>query len=128
MPSSKPESSVGRRRLEQGRQFEELAAKFYDNELGFVILERNWRAGHKEIDLIVKRDNLIAFVEVKSSFSKKFGHPADRIDRQKIHNLTDCAQQYIIDHELTGVDLRFDVVTFADGKLEHFPGAFEVDL
>lgn len=126
MPSSKPGSPVDRRKLEQGKKFEELAARFYiDN--GFEVLERNWRAGHKEIDLIVRKDDIVVFVEVKSTYSKKFGHPAERVDRKKIHNLTDCARQYIIAQKLDSVDLRFDVVTFANGQLEHFPNAFEAE-
>jgi len=123
MPCSNSDSSNDRRKIEQGRRFEGLAARFYiDN--GFDILERNWRAGHKEIDLIVRKGNLVAFVEVKSTFSKKFGHPVERVDQKKIHNLSECARQYIIAGKLEGVDLRFDVVTFDGGRLEHFPDAF----
>ena len=107
-----------------GRQFEKLAAD-YVLQSGFDILENNWQAGQKEIDLIVKKDKLVVFVEVKSASSKKFGHPAERIDNRKIHNLTQAAQKYLIDNAVEGCDLRFDVVTFVDGQLEHFPNAFE---
>lgn len=78
-----------------------------------------------EIDLIVKRDNLIVFVEVKSAASKRFGHPAERIDEKKMINLTHAAQQFITEQEVKNCDLRFDAVTFVDGQLEHFPNAFE---
>lgn len=110
----------------QGRKFEIQAAQFYKDN-GFEVLDRNWRAGRREIDVIVKKGDLIVFVEVKSTYSKKFGHPVERVDKQKIHNLTVAAQQYIIDHNLKGVDLRFDVVTFSKGQLEHFPDAFSAE-
>lgn len=126
MPSSKAGFPEDRRKLEQGRKFENLAARFYTDN-GYELLERNWRAGHKEIDLIVRKDDAVVFVEVKSTYSKEFGHPAERVDQKKIHNLTDCARQYIIDQKLEGVDLRFDVVTFTNGRLEHFPDAFTVE-
>jgi putative endonuclease len=114
------------RRLERGHEYERLAARFYIDK-GFEVLERNWRAGRKEIDLIVRKRKLVVFVEVKSSASKRFGHPAERVDRRKRENLAYCARQYIIAKDLRGVDLRFDVVTFVDGRIEHFPDAFEVE-
>ncbi len=123
MTFSKPDPSPGKRKIIQGQQFEQLAARFFE-EHGFQILERNWRTGHKELDLIVKKDNLVVFVEVKSTFSVKFGHPAERIDRHKIANLTQAAQQYLIAENINNCDLRFDVVTFVNGQLEHFPDAF----
>lgn len=121
--SSKTGNSGGL--LDQGKEYENLAARFYE-ENGFDILERNWRTGHKEIDLIVRKDDLVVFVEVKSTYSRKFGHPVERVDQKKIRNLSTAAQQYLIDKTVTGCDLRFDVVTFVNGQLEHFPGAFDV--
>jgi len=125
MPSSNGNPPKDRR-LETGHEYERLAARFYVDK-GFEVLERNWRAGRKEIDLIVRKKNLVVFVEVKSSASKKFGHPAERVDRRKRENLTSCARQYIIARDLSGVDMRFDVVTFTDGQIEHYPDAFEVE-
>lgn len=100
-----------------------MAAEFYIGR-GFTVLERNWRAGHKEIDLIVRNDTVVVFVEVKASFSKKFGHPAERIDRRKIENLSEAARRYIAEHDIAGIDVRFDVITFDGGELEHYPNAF----
>jgi len=126
MSSSTDEPSPNRRKLNQGRKYERLAAEFYSQK-GFDILERNWRSGHKEIDIIVRRSKLIVFVEVKSTFSEKFGHPAGWIDRRKARNLIDAANQYIIQNDITDSDLRFDVVTFVNGRLEHFPNAFPAE-
>ena len=123
MPSSKKNASDSYK-IRVGRNHEQLAAKYFI-EQQYKILEKNWRAGKKEIDLIIQKDSLIVFVEVKYSSSKKFGHPSERVDKKKIENLTYAAQQYIIAKEIQNVDLRFDVVTFVDGKLEHFENAFE---
>ena len=113
-----------KRRIQTGRSFEKQAALFFEQN-GYTILERNWQAGHKEIDIIVRKDDLIVFVEVKSASSGKFGHPAERVDRKKVANLTTAAHRYISEHNIENCDLRFDVVTFVDGKLEYFPNAFE---
>jgi len=111
-------------RVRIGRSYEKLAAEFFVSK-EFTILERNWQDGHREIDLIVRHDNLIVFVEVKSSSTGKFGHPAERVDKRKIANLTKAAYQYLNEKAIDDCDLRFDVVTFFDGQLEHFPNAFE---
>jgi putative endonuclease len=112
-----------RGKLHKGRHFEDRAAEFYLDK-GFEVVERNWRAGHKEIDLIVRREKQIVFVEVKASFGGEFGHPAERVDDRKIANLTRAAQAWLQQTETEGFDLRFDVVTFVNGQLEHFPDAF----
>lgn len=123
MPSSKKGSGAPRPDP-AWRSYEKLAGRFYEDQ-GFEILARNWRAGRLEIDLIVQRDNLIVFVEVKSASSKLFGHPVERVDEKKTVNLTRAAQQFIEQNKVDNCDLRFDVVTFVDGQIEHFPGAFD---
>ena len=123
MPSSKGRRPSSNQRTKVGKGYERLAAVFFEQN-GFEILERNWKAGRREIDLIVRKENLIAFVEVKSASSKRFGHPAERVDDKKVANLTKAAQQYLINHNIENCDVRFDVVTFVSGRLEHFPDAF----
>ena len=113
-------------RVKIGRSYEELAAHFFLDS-GYMILSRNYRAGQKEIDLIVQKGNTLVFVEVKSASSAKFGHPAERVDKKKIANLILAAQQYLIENNIEGCDLRFDVVTFVKGKMEHYPAAFEIE-
>ncbi|MBU0984183.1 MAG: YraN family protein [candidate division Zixibacteria bacterium] len=126
MHSSEDGPQHRRNTVRKGREFEEHAARFFTQQ-GFEVIERNWQAGHKEIDLVVRRGGLIVFVEVKAARSKNFGHPSEWIDRKKIDNLLSAARQYIEAHDITNCDLRFDVVTFFQGKLEHYPGAFTAD-
>ncbi len=124
MPSSKKEPGDNQKTVAVGRRYEQLAAHYLVQN-GYEILERNWRAGRKEIDLIVKKGQVIAFVEVKAATSTRYGHPAEKVDQRKQEHLTQAAQQYILKKELLDVDLRFDVITFVEENLEHFPGAFE---
>ena len=116
-------TSDRKNRVSIGRGYEQLAALFFEQN-GYEILEHNWRAGSREIDLIIRKDDLIVFVEVKSVSDESHGHPAERIDRKKVANLTKAAQQYLIAKDISNCDLRFDAVTFVSGKLEHFPDAF----
>jgi putative endonuclease len=126
MPSSKRKVSRPRGTVGRGRNFESRTAQFY-LDLGFEILDRNWQAGHKEIDLIARHGDLIAFIEVKSARGDRFGHPAEWVTRTKQRNLIAAAHQYLIEKNITGCDLRFDIVAFVDGALEQFPNAFDVE-
>ncbi len=126
MPSSKSPQPARRCGVTPGERSERKAAEFYKQD-GYDILETNWRAGHKEIDLIVKKGNLLVFVEVKSSRTKSFGHPVEKVTAKKIQNLVDAATRYVADHNITGCDLRFDVVAITNGTIELFPGAFPAE-
>lgn len=110
----------------RGQKFEKLAEEFLTRN-GWLIRDRNWRAGHREIDLIAVKDQTIIFVEVKGARSKRFGHPGERVNRRKRGFLSEAAQQYIIEKNLTGYDFRFDLITFVNGELEYFPDAFQME-
>ncbi len=123
MPCS-DDDSRRRSNVQIGRDYENRAAEFFTHNQ-YEILEQNWRTGRREIDLIVRKDNQLIFVEVKASRGTSFGHPAEWIDARKIELLTEAARAYVLENKITGVDIRFDVITFAEGKLEHYPNAFD---
>ncbi len=126
MPSCKQHRPQPGNRVARGRRFEGLAADFYQHN-GFEILERNWRDRSREIDLIARRDDLVVFVEVKSSRSMSYGHPAERMDRRKIDRIVRAARRWLAEHDIEGCDIRFDLVTFVGGKMEHYPAAFTAE-
>ncbi len=110
-------------RVRTGRSYEQQAAQFFTDQ-GFEILDQNWQASHKEIDLVARKDDLVVFVEVKAARSDKFGHPIEKLSRKKISNLAEAARRYLHEKQIRNCDIRFDVVTFLNGTLEHFPAAF----
>lgn len=110
--------------IKKGREYEKLAARFLESS-GYEIIEKNWMVGHKEIDLIAIKDKTVVFVEVKSSRNLKYGHPSERVDKKKRDNLIIAAEQYIIAKDFDGYDFRFDLITFLEGKMEHYPNAFQ---
>ncbi|MCB2230007.1 YraN family protein [bacterium] len=123
MSSSRNNEDHPNRQHRIGQRFEDQAVSFLE-QLGFEIIERNWRAGHKEIDIIARKKSLLVFVEVKASMTSSFGHPAERVTPAKMKNLSEAAQRYVLERGISGCDLRFDVITFSDGRLEHYPDAF----
>ena len=99
------------RHLKTGQQGEAAAAEFLEQK-GWRIVERNWRAGRAEIDLIAwVHEKLLVFVEVKtrSSADMGFGGPEAAIDAKKQAMLLRAAGLYMesIDYDW---EIRFDVV------------------
>ena len=112
-----------------GRRGEALAEEYLKRK-GFQIIKKNYRSGHKEIDLIAKEGNTIVFVEVKAGRSKSFGAPHERVDLRKQRNLIDAANDFIQKEEVGDCDFRFDVlaITYGRGKedIDHIKNAFMV--
>lgn len=109
-----------------GLNGESLAAS-YLQEKGYTILDRNWRSGHKELDLVARKDSTLVVVEVKTRSSDNFGSPQDAVDERKIRRLVMAADAYV---RLNALDLevRFDIVTVIDDdgrvRMEHIEDAF----
>lgn len=61
---------------------------------GYKIIERNFRKGYGEIDIISIKDNSLVFVEVKTRTSAEFGSPLEAITPWKIKTLVKTAQLY----------------------------------
>ncbi|MCA6378428.1 MAG: YraN family protein [Cytophagales bacterium] len=96
-------------KIKKGREGEEMAARFLIDK-GFEIVERNYRYKRLEIDLIVKKDNWLIFVEVKLRSSDAFGYPEDFVDYKKAKNIVDGAEQYTYDKNWQG-NVRYDIVS-----------------
>jgi putative endonuclease len=77
-----------------GQQGEDLAAE-YLSALGYQILERNYRAGHQELDIIASQNNLLHFVEVKTRRSSQFGFGEDAMHKKKIGLLLQAIDAYL---------------------------------
>lgn len=94
---------------------------------GYLIICRNFRCSRGEIDCIAKDpDGMITFVEVKSSNGSSFGNPAFWITPAKQKTMARIAQVYLVEHRLTGLPCRFDVITIYNGKIDHLKNAFLV--
>jgi putative endonuclease len=122
-----PNIEIMAKHLETGKRAEDLAAA-YLVEKGYEIVARNYRSGHAEIDLIVKKDIFLVFVEVKSLYNIRFGNPEINVTREKAKLVTRAAGHYVyrIDwHQ----QIRFDIVsiifrTEEDFDISHFEDAF----
>ena len=95
--------------LETGIWGEELAAAYLRHK-GYVILERDWRSGHRDIDIIARNSEFIVFVEVKTRRSADFCDPAKAVDYKKRRNIRQSMNHYIKYHHID-LPVRFDIIT-----------------
>lgn len=95
--------------LKMGEWGEELAAA-YLLEKGYVVLERDWRSGHRDIDIIARKNELIVFVEVKTRRNDEYVSPQLAVDKNKQRNLLLAINHYIKSRRINN-PFRFDVIT-----------------
>ena len=99
---------------EIGQIGEDAAVRYLAN-LGYQILQRNWRFSHAEIDIIAKDQEILVFIEVKTRSYDYFGQPEDSIDERKENLISDAASQYmvLIKHDW---EIRFDIISILMDK------------
>lgn len=98
-----------------GREGEAAAARYLE-DAGWTVLERNYRAGRNEVDLIARRGRTVAFVEVKARRGTGFGHPLEAITGRKRGEIAKVARAWMRARGgLRGLSLRFDAVAVRFG-------------
>ena len=106
---------------------ERIAARYLVAE-GYEILDRNWRAGRLEIDLVVRTGDTVAFVEVKT---RRGGvqPPSEGLSPAQRRRIRHAAGAWLRRHPGVGAEFRFDLVAVAlerggRCRIEHIPDAF----
>lgn len=112
-----------------GKWGEEQAATFLERK-GYTICDRDWRAGHRDLDIIALNEDqtILVIVEVKTRTSAELNEPEEAVNRKKIRNIGNAANLYL---KLFNVeyDVRFDIVSVtgtsdSNAKIEHIIDAF----
>lgn len=120
---------MSRARLDLGAAGEAAACAHLEAR-GYRILDRNVRAGGVELDVVASRAGVLAFVEVKTRRSARFGHAVEAVDARKQARLVRGAAAWLAGHPLRPRAVRFDVIACApapDGSfaVEHWEAAFD---
>jgi putative endonuclease len=125
--SAEPEERGKRRRAyRRGAAAEWLAATFLLLK-GYRLLARRYTAPGGEIDLIVRRGPLIAFVEVKTR--SDIAAAETSLHGEKRRRINRAIRHWLRDRRLPGISWRADAVYLAPWRWpRHVPGAFEIDL
>ena len=94
---------------ELGKWGEDLAAA-YLRDKGYVIVERDWHSGHRDLDIVALDGETMVFVEVKTRRNRLFGEPEDAIDYKKFRSLQSAINHFVKSRHISQ-DIRFDIVT-----------------
>ncbi len=110
-----------------GRVGEEIATR-YLQKAGFDILERNWRLGKAEIDIIARDQQALVFVEVKTRSNDRVGPPEAFLSPRQAQLIAAAAAAYMerINYDW---ELRFDVISIIlddrdEHRIKHLKDAF----
>jgi len=102
-----------------GKTGEEIAIRYLLQQ-GYQVLERNYRCRFGEIDLIARDGSTLAFIEVKTRRSQKFGPAAAAVTLEKQRYLVKASQVYLTRKRKAHELCRFDVVTIElDALISH---------
>lgn len=123
--SERPTTAVKKMR---GAAAEAMAAAYLELR-GYRILARNWRDGHREIDLVVEVGRLVAFIEVKFRASDRYGGARLALKPQQRLDLERAAVAFLKSAGRSDRSVRFDLVGVEfdgeDGlRLVHLKGAY----
>ena len=117
------------RHNELGKWGEQYAADYLQS-IGYDIIERDWRIGHRDIDIIARTGDgtTEVFVEVKTRTSDVVTKPDDAVDIKKIRNIGYAANNYIKTKGIVD-EVRFDIISIIgnnkeNAQLEHIIEAF----
>jgi putative endonuclease len=109
-----------------GIEGEQLALEYLEKN-GFAVLEKNWRHGKAEIDLIAMQGKILVVMEVKTRSTGYFGAPEEAVTITKQRLLAEAANEYLIINGLEH-EVRFDIISIiTDGtvtSLDHITDAF----
>lgn len=111
---------------ETGKRGEEQAEAFLRGK-GYIVLEKNWRCGYLEVDLICMDGDRLVLVEVKTRADLRHGTPEASVTRRKERHLIEAAEAYLERKNLEN-EVRFDIVGVREEPtgmhIHHIAGAF----
>jgi putative endonuclease len=118
-------------RMKLGRRGEDIACKFLIDR-GHTVVDRNWRSGHLEIDIVTVDPAGLHFVEVKSRVAPAPATPEENVGYLKQRRIVAAAKRYLHSGEKMShfgqMEVFFDVfsVIFEGEKVEvnYFPQAY----
>lgn len=111
---------------ELGKKGEQLAIDFLLKN-NYIILEKNYRYLKAEVDIIAKKGEILAVIEVKTRTSAYFGKPEEFVSPKKIKLLVKAIDYFVTEKDLD-VEVRFDIIAIIQNKnltkIEHLEDAF----
>lgn len=99
----------GKNRKKTGYYGEAIACKVLEKR-GYRLVEKNFTIRGGEIDLIIKKEQELIFVEVKTRRNDRYGSPLESITPQKQRRIIRASEIFLCGKERDEVDARFFAV------------------
>jgi putative endonuclease len=116
--------------LDRGKEGEEVAWR-YLRRRGYTLLARNYRAPGGEVDLVVEKGKVLAFVEVKARDGATAEEALEAVDERKRERMARAARHFLHRYRGRATVFRFDVVAVlmerGAYRVVHIPEAFELE-
>ncbi|MBO7397333.1 MAG: YraN family protein [Bacteroidales bacterium] len=113
--------------MADGSLGEQLSCEYLQKQ-GFRIVERNWRGGHLEVDIIAEGPDGLHFVEVKSRTAPVAAPLEAQVNANKRRKLENAALKYLNHKHLEGTEVFFDIISvvYDGGKttIGYYPQAW----
>lgn len=114
-----------------GKWGEEEACKYLE-ALGYTIVARDWKDGHRDLDIVALDDHdVLVVVEVKTRRQDTLTDPVTAVDWKKIRSLSIAASKFVKTHRM-GAEIRFDIIgvtpTNEGCNINHIKEAFLPNL
>ena len=101
-----------------GKWGEDEAARYLESK-GYTILERDWKFGRRDLDIVALSEDgcLLAVVEVKTRSSEDLTEPEQAVDGAKKRSLAIAANAYVKAYHVSQ-EIRFDIVSIVGSRSE----------
>lgn len=114
-------------RSDLGARGERAALDLYRRR-GFTLVASNWRCSLGEIDLVVRRRDVLVFCEVKTRRGSSRGVGFEAVDARKRRKLRSLAEVFLFTHGMGPLSVRFDVASVALRAGSTSGGSTQIEL
>ena len=92
-----------------GRWGEDVAVSYLQQQ-GYVILHRDWRYRHRDLDIVAIDKGTLVIIEVKTRRDERYANADEAVTPQKVRSLSIAANAYVKQYGIS-LDIRFDIIT-----------------